>query len=94
MRPRLLRRLLPALLFASAATARPVTLDHTDADVRRVLRQIAAAGGINLVITDAVRGRVTVHLTAAPWRTALRVVTAAVGARAVPVGDAVVVRPR
>lgn len=81
-------------LLSTAALARPVTLDRKDAPVQRVLRHIAAAGNVNLVVADGVKGRVTVRFVAVPWRQALRVVSDAVGAQVVPIGDAVVVRPR
>jgi type IV pilus assembly protein PilQ len=45
----------------------PIDLDVKDADVQDVLRLVADAGKINLVVSDDVKGRVTLSLRRAPW---------------------------
>jgi type IV pilus assembly protein PilQ len=45
----------------------PIDLDVKDADVQDVLRLVADAGNINLVVSDEVKGRVTLSLRHAPW---------------------------
>jgi type IV pilus assembly protein PilQ len=57
-----------------AYTGRRISLDFKDADVQNVLRVIAEVSGLNIVATDDVVGRVTLHLTDVPWDQALDVV--------------------
>jgi type II secretory pathway component HofQ len=55
-------------------TGRKITLDFKDADIVNVLRMLSEIGGENIVITDDVRGRITVRLVDVPWDQALDVV--------------------
>lgn len=67
------------LVLCASVAARPapeprIDLDVRDADVHDVLRLLAETGRVNLVVADAVRGRVTVKLRNVPWTAALEVV--------------------
>jgi len=53
---------------------RKVSLDFKDADIQNVLRLIAEVSGKNIVISDAVQGKVTVRLMSVPWDMALDVI--------------------
>jgi len=55
-------------------TGKRISLDFKDADVQNVLRVIAEVSGLNIVATDDVTGRVTLHLADVPWDQALDVV--------------------
>jgi type IV pilus assembly protein PilQ len=55
-------------------TGRRITLDFKDADIVNVLRMLSEIGGENIVITDDVRGRMTVRLVDVPWDQALDIV--------------------
>jgi len=55
-------------------TGKRISLDFKDADVQNVLRVIADVSGLNIVATDDVAGRVTLHLIDVPWDQALDVV--------------------
>lgn len=57
-----------------AYTGKRISLDFKDADVQNVLRVIAEVSGLNIVATDDVTGRVTLHLVDVPWDQALDVV--------------------
>jgi type II secretory pathway component HofQ len=48
----------------------PIELDVKDADVQDVLRLIADVGDINLVVSDDVRGKVTLKLNKISWQSA------------------------
>jgi len=48
-----------------------VTIDVKDVDVREVLRALARQADLNLTITEAVKGRVTLRLQDVPWDKAL-----------------------
>jgi type IV pilus assembly protein PilQ len=71
------RRAVPALLAALAAvpapasTPRLVALDVQDADIHGVLRLLAEAGGVDVVVGDDVKGTVTLRLDRVPWDQAL-----------------------
>ena len=53
-----------------------ISLDYKDEDIHRVIREIAADSGKSVVISDAVRGQVTLKLRDVPWDQALDIVLA------------------
>jgi len=53
---------------------RKVSLDFQDADVSNVLRLLADVSGLNIVISDDVKGKVTLKLINVPWDQALDIV--------------------
>jgi len=53
---------------------RKISLDFKDADIQNVLRLIAEVSGKNIVISDAVQGKVTIRLMNVPWDMALDVI--------------------
>ncbi|MCQ8895308.1 type IV pilus secretin PilQ [Limnobacter humi] len=55
-------------------TGRPISLDFKEADIRTVLQVFAEFTKMNLVVSDAVQGKVTVHLKDVPWDQALDIV--------------------
>jgi type IV pilus assembly protein PilQ len=66
-RPRVLAAAAPV---APAAPGRRISLDFKDADIQNVLRVLADVSGLNLIATDDVRGKVTLHLNEVPWQQA------------------------
>ena len=48
-----------------------ISLDFKDADIKNVFRLLAEVSGLNIVVTDEVRKRVTVRLVDIPWDQAL-----------------------
>ena len=71
-----------ACLFISATWAqqaesfhdKKISLDFQDVQVRAVLQTLAEFIGMNLVVTDAVNGNMTLHLHDVPWDEALSVI--------------------
>ncbi len=63
-----------ALLWTGVAQAQNVSLKVQNADVVSVLRAIARAGGVNLVISPSVKGTVTLELQDVPWKRAFETV--------------------
>lgn len=55
-------------------TGRRISLDFQSADLRNVLRMIAEVSGHNMVIGEAVSGRVAIRLLNVPWDQALDVI--------------------
>ena len=51
-----------------------ISLDFKDADIQNVLRVLADVSGLNIIATDDVQGKVTLHLTDVPWDQALDLV--------------------
>lgn len=48
-----------------------ITLDVVRADIHDVLRILAEKGGLNVVVSDDVQGKVTLRLRNVPWRQVL-----------------------
>src|SRR5206468_5395263 len=51
-----------------------ISLDFKDADIQNVLRVLADVSHLNIIATDDVKGKVTLHLTDVPWDQALDLV--------------------
>jgi type IV pilus secretin PilQ/predicted competence protein len=52
-------------------TGQKISLDFKDADIKNVFRLLAEVSGLNIVVTDEVKKRVTVRLVDVPWDQAL-----------------------
>jgi beta-lactamase regulating signal transducer with metallopeptidase domain len=72
-----------AVTFASPpiseSTAKLITIDALDTDTRDVLKMIADKSGQNFLVSDEVRGKITVHLKDIPWTKALNTVVLSQG---------------
>src|SRR5947208_4935216 len=55
-------------------TGQRLSLDFKDADIQNVLRVLADVSGLNIIATDDVKGKVTLHLNDVPWDQALDLV--------------------
>jgi type IV pilus assembly protein PilQ len=55
-------------------TGQRISLDLKDADIQNVLRVLADVSQLNIIATDDVKGKVTLHLTDVPWDQALDLV--------------------
>jgi type IV pilus assembly protein PilQ len=68
--------IIPLLCFAQASkkAAPRVSFDFIDADVRNVLRALTEVSGKNIVISDDVKGKVTMRLDNIPWDDAFDIV--------------------
>jgi type IV pilus assembly protein PilQ len=51
-----------------------MSLDFKDADIHNVLRLISEVSGLNVVTSDEVKGKVSIHLSNVPWDQALDVI--------------------
>lgn len=67
------------MAFAPPDSNPRVSIDVRDADVHNVLRLIADAGRVNVVVPSEVQGKVTLRLHNTPWREALDAVLASRG---------------
>ena len=76
---RLLAGLFGAVLIAASAEAAPVTLHVVDGDVRSVLVSVAQLGGLDVIVDESVRGKITLELDEAEPLEALRYIAGARG---------------
>ncbi len=74
-----------ALTHAPSVPAEPppadqvVTVDFKEADLHDVFRLVAKVARVNVVVSEEVQGRLTLHLTRVTWRQLLDVVLQAHG---------------
>jgi type IV pilus assembly protein PilQ len=61
-------------LYGKDYRGKKISLDFKDADIQNVLRLIAEVSNKNIVISDAVKGKVTIRLLNVPWDMALDVI--------------------
>jgi hypothetical protein len=57
-----------------AYNGQKISLDFKDADIQTVLRVLADVSGLNIIATDDVQGKVTLHLNEVPWDQAFELV--------------------
>ena len=69
----------PAHPARAAGRARLISLDFKDADVVNIVRVLAAESGMNIVIGDDVKGKISIALHNVPWEQALDAILAAKG---------------
>ena len=87
------------LMTAGQAAAPPsaedegISLNFQDVEVRAALQTIADFTGLNLVVSDAVVGRITLRLDEVPWRQALDLILQAEGLGQRQVGGVVLIAP-
>lgn len=60
-----------------------VSFDYIDADVRNVIRSLSEVSGKNLIISEAVKGKITMKLEDVYWDEALDIVTSTSGLKKV-----------
>lgn len=61
-------------LYSNVKNAEPISLNFTNIKVRELLQIIAQFTKLNFVITDNVRGEMSIHLHQVPWTQALDVI--------------------
>ena len=59
---------------AKVYTGQKISLDFKDADVRNVLRLIADVSGLNIIVSDNVKGKLTIKLDNVPWDEVLDII--------------------
>lgn len=65
-RPRMMA-VTPSATPGPPFTGQRISLDFKDADIQNVLRVLADVSGLNIIATDDVKGKVTLHLNDVPW---------------------------
>lgn len=65
----------------------PISLQFTDIEVRDLLQVLAKLGKTNFLLSESIKGRISVDLNKTPWQTALHSILASRGLRLVRNGD-------
>ena len=87
--------LLLALLITPATGANPantnlqtpISLQFTDIELTELLQILAKLGGTNFLLSESIKGKITVDLQNTPWQTALHSILASRGLRIIRNGD-------
>jgi type IV pilus assembly protein PilQ len=74
-------------------TGQRLTLNFQDIEVRAVLQLLAETSGLNVVVSDSVRGNVTLRLDSVPWDQAMDIILTTKGLAMRQVGNVVLVAP-
>jgi type IV pilus assembly protein PilQ len=64
-----------------------ITVQFTDIEVRELLQVLAKLGNANFLLSESIKGRISVDLRKTPWQTALHSILASRGLRLVRNGD-------
>jgi type IV pilus assembly protein PilQ len=73
---------------------RRVTLEFSDADIRKIFQLIAEVSNLNFLIADDVNGTITIKLVNVPWDQALDVILEAKGLGMQREGNIVQIKPK
>ena len=65
----------------------PISLQFTEIEIRDLLEVMAKLGNTNFLISESIKGQVSVDLRGTPWQTALHSILASRGLRIVRNGD-------
>ena len=74
-------------------TGKPIDLDVKDADIHNVLRLIANAGDVNIVVPDDVTGNITLAVRDIPWDQVLDLVVRSQGLTFSQNGNVITLHP-
>uniref|UniRef100_A0A832GM34 Type IV pilus secretin PilQ n=1 Tax=Caldimicrobium thiodismutans TaxID=1653476 RepID=A0A832GM34_9BACT len=81
------------LPFTKKYTGTPISVDFQEADIHAVLRILAEVGNLNIVVSDKVKGNITLKLKQVPWDQVLDIVLANNGLGMVKIGNVLRVAP-
>jgi type IV pilus assembly protein PilQ len=65
----------------------PISLHFSDIELTELLQILAKLGGTNFLLSDSIKGKITVDLQNTPWQTALHSILASRGLRIIRNGD-------
>jgi type IV pilus assembly protein PilQ len=65
----------------------PISLQFTDIEVTELLQALAKLGNTNFLLSESIKGKITVELNNTPWQTALHSILASRGLRLIRNGD-------
>jgi len=65
----------------------PISLQFTDIETTELLQLLAKLGNTNFLLSEAIKGKMTIELVNTPWQTALHSILASRGLRMLRNGD-------
>ena len=65
----------------------PISLQFTDIEVTELLQALAKITNTNFLLSESIKGRITIELNNTPWQTALHAILASRGLRLIRNGD-------
>lgn len=74
-------------------TGKKITLDFQKVDIRALLQIIADVAGVNMVVSDSVKGDIAIRLDDVPWDQALAIILQSKGLGQRHVGNVIFVAP-
>ncbi len=77
------------LPFTKKYTGQPVSIDFQEADLHAVFRLLAEVGNINIVVSDKVKGTITLKVKQVPWDQLLDIILANHGLAMVKLGNVI-----
>lgn len=81
------------LPFTNKYVGSPISVDFQDADLHAVFRLIAEVGNLNIVVSDKVKGTVTLKVKQIPWDQLLDIVLANNGLGMMKLGNVIRIAP-
>jgi type IV pilus assembly protein PilQ len=72
---------------AQSLLSTPISLQFTDIEVVELLQVLAKMANTNFLLSESIKGKITVNLNDTPWQTALHSILASRGLRLVRNGD-------
>ncbi len=81
------------LPFVKKYTGTPISVDFQEADIHAVFRLLAEVGNINIIVSDKVKGSITLKVKQVPWDQLLDVVLANYGLAMMRLGNVVRIAP-
>lgn len=72
---------------ANPSLQTPISLQFTDIELTELLQILAKLGNTNFLLSESIKGRITVDLQNTPWHTALHSILASRGLRIIRNGD-------
>ena len=80
-------------LHTKQVKSKLITLNFQDVKVRAALQLIAEFTGINIVVSDAVQGDMTIHLHDVPWDEALKIILTTQNLGKEQIGNVILIAP-
>lgn len=79
--------------FTKKYTGTPISVDFQEADIHAVLRLFAEVGNVNIIVSDKVKGSVTLRVKQVPWDQLLDIVLASQGLGMMRLGNVIRIAP-
>lgn len=83
----------PQLPFTKNYNGTPISVDFQEADLHAVLRLLAEVGNLNIIVSEKVKGSVTLRLKQVPWDQILDIILANYGLAMLQIDNVIRIAP-